>query len=358
MERLAVAFEVQASAATPLPPVDQRESYIGGSDAAAILGLDQYRTRLDVYREKMGEAELFAGNWATRRGSHLEPLLLQEYLAETGYGIAVTEGLDGADWSARHAELPYLGVHADAVVRTAKGKLRLVEFKTSRVAAEWKDGQAPDRAVAQVHHGAMVLRSHYPDELDTEADIYADIGERDGPVMRTVDLVPSALDWHCGEMVGFWEEHVLSRVAPEPQTAAECMARWPGTKGEVMEATPELVAVLEDYVAVRAQRDDAKAKLEHLKTIIHAKMGDAVKATIGSGKKAKVVASYPVCHGKQSFKVEKAKQQLNEANLILSVLLTEQPDNEALGKLSSILDSLIENSMVRGNDYRSLTPRL
>lgn len=56
-----------------------RRTGLGGSDWAAALGLNPYRRPIDVYAEKIGEADPFAGNERTRWGAILEAPIADEY---------------------------------------------------------------------------------------------------------------------------------------------------------------------------------------------------------------------------------------------------------------------------------------
>lgn len=49
-----------------------RKQGIGASEMAAIMGLSPYSTPMKVWKEKLGLAEAFEGNFATERGSELE----------------------------------------------------------------------------------------------------------------------------------------------------------------------------------------------------------------------------------------------------------------------------------------------
>ena len=50
----------------------ERRTGLGGSDLGAILGLNLYKTPLDVFNEKTGRAEPFTGNIQTRFGKYAE----------------------------------------------------------------------------------------------------------------------------------------------------------------------------------------------------------------------------------------------------------------------------------------------
>lgn len=77
--------------------LEARKSGIGGSDVAAILGVDPYRSALEVYCDKIGIAEPQEDNDAMKWGRKLEPLVAEAYQEETGrelkdFGINIWQG--------------------------------------------------------------------------------------------------------------------------------------------------------------------------------------------------------------------------------------------------------------------------
>src|SRR5687768_11161277 len=64
--------------------LEDRQSYLGASDMAAILGVDEHKTALDLYNEKRGLVPPFEGNNQTKRGLKLEEIAAQEYTEITG----------------------------------------------------------------------------------------------------------------------------------------------------------------------------------------------------------------------------------------------------------------------------------
>lgn len=65
-----------------------RQKGIGGSDVAAILGINPYRTPLDIYREKTTEiTEDQAPSEAAYWGTQLESIVAQEFSKRTGFMI-------------------------------------------------------------------------------------------------------------------------------------------------------------------------------------------------------------------------------------------------------------------------------
>jgi putative phage-type endonuclease len=61
-----------------------RSHYIGGSDAAAVVGLNSYASPYSLWAEKTGKVPGFAGNLATEVGTFLEEFVAQKFAQETG----------------------------------------------------------------------------------------------------------------------------------------------------------------------------------------------------------------------------------------------------------------------------------
>lgn len=61
-----------------------RSHYIGGSDAAAVVGLNAYASPYSLWAEKTGRVPGFAGNLATEVGAFLEEFVAQKFAQETG----------------------------------------------------------------------------------------------------------------------------------------------------------------------------------------------------------------------------------------------------------------------------------
>lgn len=72
----------------PRPEHDEwlklRRDYIGGSDAAAVLGLNAYASPYSIWCEKKGITPAFEGNLATDVGTYLEEFIAQKFAQETG----------------------------------------------------------------------------------------------------------------------------------------------------------------------------------------------------------------------------------------------------------------------------------
>jgi len=128
-------------------------NYIGGSDAAAVCGLDPYRTPVHVWLEKTHQVEPRDAGEAASWGKKLEPLLA-EAVEEHGYAV-----MPAPDEPFVHREYEWMVGHVDGFVLEADANPRrsvrgVLELKTAslRFSSQWDDGQVPVPYQAQVQH--------------------------------------------------------------------------------------------------------------------------------------------------------------------------------------------------------------
>lgn len=127
-----------------------REKRIGGSDIGAILGVNPYKSIIDVYIDKT-EGSTFKGNNATHWGHMLEGTIIKEF-------------------ASRHKELQvfdapfsivdnFLIANLDAVLRDKEnGDFGVLEIKTTSLwnKKEWEEDTIPQSYYAQVQHYLML----------------------------------------------------------------------------------------------------------------------------------------------------------------------------------------------------------
>ena len=79
----------------------QRKSGITATDIAAISGLDQYRTAIDVWMDKTGRSKPFAGNIRTRWGHLLERPIRDDYAERHNVRVEIPGTLEhsGVPWA-------------------------------------------------------------------------------------------------------------------------------------------------------------------------------------------------------------------------------------------------------------------
>lgn len=191
----------------------ERRTGIGGSDAAALLGVDDRKDRLDVWRRLSGLApeDDLSDVKAIRRGVRLELACLDEYEEIHGADLAVSPPM------ARHRDLPFLLAHADAL--RADDSQVGVEAKTASGAVSDQFGpegtdEIPPRYIAQCQH--------YMGVYDAPAwDVVVLLGGRAFEFrfyrVHRNDRIIRAIE---GAAVDLWTHHVETGIAPEPTNGA------------------------------------------------------------------------------------------------------------------------------------------
>ena len=121
----------------------ERLTLIGGSDAAAICGVNPYETARDVFERYMGGKPPKPQTDAMRWGILVEPLIGAFYMEQTGRCLQFNTA------TIRHPVYPFMGCHVDAFQDGG-----VVEIKhTSR---KLKQKMMPYDYVVQLYHNMIV----------------------------------------------------------------------------------------------------------------------------------------------------------------------------------------------------------
>lgn len=136
--------------------LEVRRTGIGGSDAAAAVGLNPYKSQLELWLEKTGrDAELSKPdpNDTTEPlywGTLLEPIVAAAYTQQTGRRVRKVNAV------LRHPTIPFMLANLDREVIGVPG-LEILECKTAGQfgARHWVNG-VPEYVVLQVQHQLAV----------------------------------------------------------------------------------------------------------------------------------------------------------------------------------------------------------
>ena len=125
-----------------------RQSFIGGSDAPSICGVNPWRTAYDVYLEKIGQGVPVIENEAMYWGTAHESTIAQRFHEVTGRTIlSVPETFF-------HPTYLYMGCHVDRMQHDSRLQGRgVVEIKTTR--KYLKKGECPDSYQVQLYHNML-----------------------------------------------------------------------------------------------------------------------------------------------------------------------------------------------------------
>ena len=242
-----------------------RRDGIGGSDALAVLGLDPWKTRMEVYLDKAGddraEREQTDGMaW----GNYVEGPIAEWFTAKTGIRVRRC-GL------MRHEARPWQRVSVDRL--TADGGILEIKNTNYHRRAEWEDEEGEivaDGAEAQGQHALAVTGLPH-------AWFAAQVGGQP-PVIRRIERDDAFIADLTAAEEEFWQL-VEARTPPalEGRASADLIARlYPeADDGKTAELSAADVALLREYRKELANESAAKARKNEIKAIVTAAMGDA-----------------------------------------------------------------------------------
>ncbi len=122
-----------------------RSKYIGGSDAAAVVGLNPWVSPYRLWAEKTGKIPGFTGNLATEVGTYLEEFVAEKFSSETGKKIR------RVNQSFLNSRYPFAIANID---REIVGENAGLEIKTTSELnlKRFKGGEYPKKYYAQCVH--------------------------------------------------------------------------------------------------------------------------------------------------------------------------------------------------------------
>ncbi len=239
-----------------------RSTYIGGSDAAAVVGLNPFSSPYALWAEKTGQIPGFSGNLATEVGTYLEEFVAQKFAAETGKKIRRCKQ------SFFNTDYPFAIANID---REIVGEDAGLEIKTTSELnmKKFKGGEYPANYYCQcVHYMAMTGKKRwYLSVLIGNRDFRWFTIERDEAEIAA--LMEAEAD--------FWElvkTHTPPAADSSRATTETIETFYPESRDETVDLTLESAA-LAQYIALGKQIAELETMRDEAANRIKAFMGDA-----------------------------------------------------------------------------------
>jgi putative phage-type endonuclease len=265
--------------------IAERMKGIGGSDAAAVLGLSKFKTQRQLYHEKRGEwpADMESPEseviwW----GRALEPIVRQKYAETTGRTVRVPPG------TLHHRQHDFMIAHIDGFTlepgaqSIEPASCRGYEGKTAMLSTGWGEegtDQIPRDYLIQVHHYLAV--TGFP-----SFDVCCLIGRRFAAyeVKRDEEMIGMLVEAE-GE---FWARVRAGDPPPleyQHKTAIDVVKKLhPGTNGKRLVASADAIAWRAQLEAANKALAAAKATADAMKARLLEEMGDAALLAFPDGK--------------------------------------------------------------------------
>lgn len=254
-----------------------RRTGIGGSDAAAVMGADPYRTPLALYRQKRGEVaeEDLSENEAVQSGILLEPFIRERYMARTGRKVQRVNQM------LRHPKHPFMLANIDGRI---VGERALLECKTAGFWASQKSedwGETTDENPSDFAPAKYVWQClHY---IEVGGFDYADLAAfiagqflRIYRIHRDDALIAKLIEAEAD----MWRR-IQEGDAPPPTTLDDVKGLYPNAVDRSIEATQEIAQAVGDFQFAKAQIADITAQIKPLEVLIKAHMGEADRLVFG-----------------------------------------------------------------------------
>ena len=249
----------------PANTTPDRTTFLGGSDAAAVMGLSPWATPVELWGQKTGrtprEPLTSAQQKRFDRGHRLEPFIRDmviDKLRDSGVEVELIA------FNERYVDLEhaFLACEIDFELRLT-GDLqigdRIVHLDKEHINGDAKSvtgfarkkwgaedtEDVPIEYAAQFMHGLMVTGRRYclvaALRSFDDVDIYWTV--RDDETIAAMRP----------KLVQFWIEHVMTGVAPDPMVFSDIKYLFPKDDGSRIEATVQIAATVHEFARVKAQ---------------------------------------------------------------------------------------------------------
>lgn len=277
----------------------ERTKGIGGSDVATVLGLNPYKTPLELWEEKTGKTAGKDAGQAAYWGTVLEDVVAKEFSQRTGMKIQkvnfmLSKGED--DWMRGNIDRAIINPAIAGRVSVLKpekaaeaGRLLStnigLECKTANsfMVDQWGDSQE-----AEILNGKVVTDHKIPLYYETQIQWYMAvtgikkfyvavlIGGQDFrmyEVRRDEDVIKAIVE----KCHAFWFKKVLADVPPDPINADDIKKLYARDDGEMVEASNDEAADIGELRTIRERikelQDQEKAVANRVILAIGEKSG-------------------------------------------------------------------------------------
>lgn len=268
-----------------------RASYLGGSDAAAVMGVSpwttpvelwEYKTRRKVREDDPSKARIY------KRGHKLEPFI-REMAVEKLQDMGLTVAVCGVNQRYQHPAYQFLAAEIDFELMVSgeveiNGELVAFEEEHINVDAKsvtgfarkkWGDvgsDEVPIEYAAQFMHGMMVTGRRYC--------LVAALRSFDDVDLFWVVRDDETIEAMLNKEVVFWD-HVLEDTPPDPVNFADLKALFPAPKADLAEADAPVADKVAALKRIKAAIKDLEEQAEGLTFEVAAAIGEASGLTFG-----------------------------------------------------------------------------
>lgn len=240
-----------------------RKKSIGGSDAGACVGMNQYSSLITLYADKKGLSKDKETSEAMRLGTDLEQYVAERFTEKTGIAVRRDNYMyadDEYDFLTANVDRKLMGINAGLECKT------MGSFNGYNLEA----GEIPSHYFCQVQHYCMVMGYEYMYMaiLVLQRGLYVIKVERDDNFIK--QLREAEID--------FWTRYIEKDVMPEPDGSDASLDTvkelFPDAQPKTEIAIPGLDNLISDYKAYGELEKAYKEKKLTAQAQICKRLGD------------------------------------------------------------------------------------
>lgn len=250
--------------------LQHRRKGIGGSDAAAVAGLNPWKSPIAVWLEKTGQIEPEEPGEAAYWGTILEDIVAQEFTKRTGMKVRRRNAI------LKHPQYEWMIANVD---RMLVGSPEGLECKTTSAyqAKEWEGDEVPAPYIIQVQHYMAVTGAKawwLAVLIGGQRFVHKRIERDDELIEQLIELEKD-----------FWEKHVVQGVPPEldgSKASTELVKRmYPEAKLPEIELPDESKTLIEALEQINAELKELETKKAEYENRLKAMLGEHEAGRIG-----------------------------------------------------------------------------
>jgi len=268
----------------------ERAKSIGASDSSAVLGINPWKSNVELWLEKTNPESLLdqPDNLNMRLGRDMEPILRQLFTEETGLQVRQDNHIRYDD------EYPFLSTNLDGRI---VGDKVPIELKTTGMV--W-DGMIPDNYFCQLQHQMMVTNSPY---IYFAVLVLSNFGKQF--IVEKYDRNERFIADMRAKMVNFWMNHVVTGDAPDPVSVKDARLLYKDTIEEsTIEGSFDMITICEKIKDYNKDIKKIKSKADELRVSIM----DTMKEDEIMSYKGSTLSTWKKSKGKVKFDLNKFKK--------------------------------------------------
>lgn len=273
-----------------------RSKGLGGSDMAAIMGLNPWKTPYQVWLEKTGRVKSTEETEKMTIGKEIEDFVASQYTRITGRKTRRVNKFKTSDL------YPFIGGSVDRIFQDEEHGLGILEMKnvSSESFRNTFAGGVPDYYFIQVQTYMLVFKAQI-------AELFVFVGGERFEVFR-IARNEQVIDAIVKSAKNFWEFHIKEDIAPPAQNKEDMKIMFPAGKTDpnAKPANEDVFDWVQELAQIKREIKEREELKEKLELQIMQDMGEYETLVDGNDK--------PLVTWKSQLRTDLDKKALKEAD--------------------------------------------